>query len=106
MINIYSNDNQLALKYLKNTEANIHNILIVASNFNIRDSDWNSSYSFYSSYSNILFKIMNSFNLSLSLSIQQVLTQYSDNENNSNLVINLFFLQSNSTKLNNHKIYL
>ena len=38
MINIYSDSNQSALKYLKNTEANIQNILIVIGDFNIRDS--------------------------------------------------------------------
>ena len=57
MINIYSDDNYSALKYLKNTKANIHNVLIIADNLNISNSDCNLSYSFYSSYSNILVKI-------------------------------------------------
>ena len=35
MINIYSDTTQTALKYLKNIEANIHNVLVIASNFNI-----------------------------------------------------------------------
>ena len=39
MINVYSNASQTALKYLKNTKANIYNILIIADNFNIRDSN-------------------------------------------------------------------
>ena len=39
MINIYLDDNHSALKYLKDTEANICNVLIMADNFNIRDSD-------------------------------------------------------------------
>ena len=38
MINIYSNSSQLALKYLKDTESNIHNIIIITDGFNIRDS--------------------------------------------------------------------
>ena len=38
MINVYSNATQIALKYLKDTEANIHNVLVMAGNFNIRDS--------------------------------------------------------------------
>jgi len=38
-INIYSDNYQSALKYLKDTETNIWNILIMASNFNIRDND-------------------------------------------------------------------
>ena len=39
MINIYLDNNHSALKCLKDTEANIHNILIMASNFNIRDNN-------------------------------------------------------------------
>jgi len=42
MINIYSDDNHSALKYLKDTEANIWNILIMVDDLNIRDSDWKS----------------------------------------------------------------
>jgi len=57
MINIYSDNNYSALKYLKDTKANIHNVLIIAGNFNISNSDCNLSYSFYSSYSNILVEI-------------------------------------------------
>jgi len=37
-MNIYSDSSQSALKYLKNTEANIHNILVMTSDFNIRDN--------------------------------------------------------------------
>jgi len=66
MINIYLDDNHSALKYLKDTEANICNVLIIAGNFNIRNSDWDSLYLFYSSYSGFLVKIVESFNLTLS----------------------------------------
>ena len=38
MINIYSDTVQIALKYLKDTKANICNVLVMASNFNIRNS--------------------------------------------------------------------
>jgi len=38
MINVYSDANQIALKYLKNTEVNIYNVLVMTSDFNIRDS--------------------------------------------------------------------
>jgi len=57
------------------------------------------------SYRDILSEITNSFDLSLSSPIQQVSTQYSDNNNNSNSVIDLFFLQSNSTELNSYEIH-
>ena len=66
MINIYSNNYQSALKYLKDTKANIHNVLVMASDFNIRDSDWNSSYPFYSIYKNTLIDITDSFDFKLS----------------------------------------
>jgi len=46
----------------------------MAGDFNIRDSDWNISYSFHLIYSNILFEIAISFDLSLLLLIQQVFT--------------------------------
>ena len=38
LMNIYSDSFQVALKYLKNTEINIQNILVMTSDFNIRDS--------------------------------------------------------------------
>lgn len=38
LMNIYFDFSQSALKHLKDTEANIHNVLIMTGNFNIRDS--------------------------------------------------------------------
>ena len=38
LINMYSDLSQLALKYLKDTEVNISNVLIIIGDFNIRDS--------------------------------------------------------------------
>jgi len=46
MISIYSNDHQSALKYLKDTEVNLYNVLIMAGDFNIRNSNWDLSYPF------------------------------------------------------------
>jgi len=37
MLNIYSDSCQLALKYLKDTESSIHNIIIMTGDFNIKD---------------------------------------------------------------------
>jgi len=39
MINIYSDNYQAALKYLKNIEANIHHVLVIVGDFNIRDRE-------------------------------------------------------------------
>jgi len=38
IINIYLDDQQTALEYLKNTEINLNNVLIITKNFNIRDN--------------------------------------------------------------------
>jgi len=105
MINIYLDANQSALKYLKNTEANIHNVLVMTGDFNIRDSDWNPSYSFHSVHSDLLVDIANTFDLSFSYPTNQVSTRYLNNANNSNSVINLMFLRSNSLGFDNHSIF-
>jgi len=69
VINIYSNNHQSALKYLKNTKFNFYNVLVMASDSNIKDRDWNSSYPFHLTHSNVLFDIMDSFDLRLSYPI-------------------------------------
>ena len=56
LINVYSDSSQTALKYLKNIEANINNILIMVGDFNIRD---NSCYktSMWTDFSRVRVKI-------------------------------------------------
>ena len=66
MLNIYSDLSHMALKYLKNIEINIDNILIMTRDFNIRDSLWDLSFPHYSSISDNLMIIVDSFNLTLS----------------------------------------
>ena len=39
IINILSDDQQTTLKYLKDTEVNLNNVLIMTDDFNIRDND-------------------------------------------------------------------
>jgi len=104
MINIYLDSNQSTLKYIKDTEANLQNVLIMIGDFNIKDSVWNSLFSFHLSHSDSSLETVDSFNLCLSSPIQQVSTQYSDNNNNANSVIDLFFLWPGSIELNNHSI--
>jgi len=61
IINIYSDDQQNALKYLKDIEINLDNVLIITENFNIRDNDWDPSYSHHLVLTDILTEIDDSF---------------------------------------------
>ena len=105
LINVYSDSSQSALKYLKNTEVNIGNTLIMTGDFNIRDNIWNLNFPHHSIHSNILFEVTDSLHLELSRPTKQVLTRYSDNQYDSNSVINLMFLRPESLEHNNYTIY-
>ena len=102
---IYSDSSQTALKYLKNTEANINNMLIITGDFNIRDSLWNSLFPNHSVHSNLLVEIADSLQLSISSPTSQVSIRYANNQDNSNSTINLIFLQPTSNKFDNHTIH-
>ena len=104
-MNVYSDSSHSALKYLKNTKVNISNMLIMTGNFNIRDSLWDTLFLYHSSISNDLIIIADSFNLDLLTLINPMSTRYSDTDGESNLGIDLLFLFSGSTKLNNHSIH-
>ena len=79
LINIYSDLSQVALKYLKDTEVNINNALIMAGNFNIRDHFWNPNFPHHSFHRDILFEIVDSFQLEIFESFEFLPTRYSDN---------------------------
>jgi len=73
--------------------------------FNIRDSLWDLSFPFYSSISNDLIIIANSFNLSLLTLTNSCLTRYSDTAGEANSVIDFMFLRYGSTELDQHSIH-
>ena len=104
-MNIYSDFSHSALKYLKDTEVNIQNFLIMTGNFNIHNKLWNSFFPYHLSISNDLLIIANLFNLDLSILTNQVPTRFSDDDYDSNSVINLMFLFSGSSELDNHMIH-
>ena len=105
IMNVYSDSSHSAIKYLKNTKVNIHNLLIMIGDFDIRDSLWDLSYSHYSFTSDDLIVIVDSFNLSLSVPTNQIPTRYSDKVSDANSVIDLIFLCYGSTKLNQYLIH-
>jgi len=60
--------------------------------FNIGDIDWDSLYPYYLIHTNTFREIADSLNLKLSMPINQILTRYTDNIIELNLVINLMLL--------------
>ena len=82
----------MALKYLKNIEVNIDNVLVMTGNFNIRDSLWDTSFPHHSSISDDLMIIADSFNLALSTPTSPSPTRFSDMVGEASLVIDLMFL--------------
>ena len=105
ILNIYSDSLHSTLKYLKNTEMNISNLLIMTGDFNIRDNIWDPFFPHHLVISDDLMTIVDLFNLELSFPANYVPTRYSDSNSGSNSVIYLIFLQSGSTELNNHQIH-
>ena len=92
IMNIYSNSSHSTLKYLKDTEVNITNLLIMTGDFNIRDSIWDLSFPHHSAISNDLMILADSYNLDLSIPTHWISTRYLDMTGKANLVINLMFL--------------
>ena len=104
MLNVYSDLSQSALKYLKNTEVNINNVLIMTGDFNIKDSLRDLLFSYHSIHRDTLTTIADSFQLGISNLIVQAPIRYMNNWNNSGLVINLMFLRPMLEEFNNYFI--
>jgi len=104
-MNIYSDTSHSTLKYLKDTEANIDNLIIMTGDVNIRDSLWDPFFPHHSLFSNDLFIIVDPFNLDLSIPTNLIPTRHLDTQGVSNLVLDLMFLRSDSSELNRHTIH-
>ena len=79
IINFYLDNQQTILKYLKHTEINSNNILIMIRGFNIRNSNWDLLYLHYLIHTNMLQEVDDSLNLDLSILINVISTQNADN---------------------------
>ena len=105
IMNVDSDSSHTALKYLKDTEVYIENVLLMTGDFNIRDSLWDPAFPFHSPVSDDLIIIADSFNLSLSTLTNSCPTRYSDMAGESNLVIDLMFLHCGAYELDHHSIH-
>jgi len=73
--------------------------------FNIRDSFWDLYFPYYSTHRDSLFDIADSFQLEISKLTEFFPTRYSDNNQDSNSVLDLIFLWPFSTEFDNHHIH-
>jgi len=103
-INVYSDNHQSAIRHLRDHEINIDNILIMAGDFNIHDSNWDPSYPHHSAHTNDLMIIADNLNLDLSTPTNPSLTRFADNPQDSNSVIDLMFINPQNRGYNNHTI--
>ena len=105
IMNIYSDSSHMASKYLKDTEVNIDNILVMTGDFNIRHSLWDTDFPHHSTISDDLMIVADLFNLALSSPTNSCSTRYSDTVRGANSIINLMFLWYGSSELNQHLIH-
>ena len=92
IMNIYLDSSHSALKYLKDIDVNIDDVLVMTGDFNIRDSLWNSFFPHHASIIDDLLIIADSFNLALSSPTNPCPTRYSDTMGEANSTIDLMFL--------------
>ena len=104
ILNVYSDDNQSAINFLRDHETNLSNVLVMAGDFNIHDHDWDPLFPHHSSHVNDLITIANSLNLELSTPINPGPTCFADNNSGGLFVIDLLFLNPTNPGFNNHSI--
>ena len=101
-MNVYSDDLYTAVDFLSREALNIPNLLYIGGNFNIRDTEWDSSVSSHPAAGQSLRDLADSYSLVCSLPALSVPTHYSDISNHANSVIDLIFLGINCAQVTHH----
>ena len=78
---------------------------LLTGDLNIRDSFWDPNFPYHSSHRDTLFDIADSFQLEISKLAKFFLTRYSDNVQDSNLILTLIFLYPFSLEFDNYHIH-
>ena len=104
-MNVYLDLSHTALKYLKDIEVNINNVLVMTGDFNIKDSLWDPSFLHHSAISDNLLIIADSYNLALSMPTNPYPTRYLDIVGEANSTIDLMFLRYGSSEINQHSVH-
>jgi len=60
---------------------NLNSVALITSDFNIRDNNWDPTFSYYSQHTADLTTIIDSLGLDLLISVIPILTRYTDNTN-------------------------
>ena len=105
IINVYSDSDQTAWRFLSQNIINLDNTIIMTGDFNIRDSNWDPNYHHYFIHTEDLITIADSLGLELSPPLNPGPTRFVDNPCNSNSVIDFVFLPPNNKGFSQHKLY-
>jgi len=97
IINVYSDDNQNALKFLNQNIIDLNNTIVMTSDFNIRDNNWDPNYPHYSIHTKDLVTLAESLGLELSPLLNPGPTRFADNLHDTNSVIDLVFINPNNS---------
>ena len=73
--------------------------------FNSRDCSWDPNFHFHSIHKDTLLNIADSFHLEMSEPTHYIPTRYSDNQQESDLVIDLMFPRPTSSEHDNYLIH-
>jgi len=104
IINMYSDSYQTALHVLRNNTRNLGITIVMTGDFNIRDSDWDPNIQYYSIHTEEFMSIADSLDLELAMPVNPGPTRFTDNQQDSNSVLDLVFMNPNNSGFNKHTL--